>query len=163
MAVLLVARLAYRVATFLPARLRNAAADVILAFLPARLIARLAYLALDRLVAGLVAGLVASLAFLAIAGLAYLLHDRLLNGLVAGVPALLEYGIVHQLVAGAALLLAGAEAALGIATRIATAGVLVGAAVGCSRRPDCPEKADHRDQQRHSQAHPHDLASSIGR
>jgi hypothetical protein len=25
---------------------------------------------------------------------------------------------------------------------------------------DSPEQADHRSQQRHSQAHPHDLASS---
>jgi hypothetical protein len=77
-------------------------------------------------------------------------------------PPFFQDSIVHQLVAGAALLLARGEAALGIAARLRTAGVLGRTAVRCSRWLDSPEQADQRSQQRRSQAHPHDFASSKG-
>src|SRR5262249_37816378 len=98
---------------------------------------------------------------LAIASLADRLHDGFLDGLVAGVPALFHDVVVDQLVAGLGLLLAGAEAALGITARLRTGVVPAGAAGRGPRRGDGPDQADHRDKQQRSQAHPHDFASSI--
>jgi hypothetical protein len=106
-------------------------------------------------VARLVAGLVASLALFAVASLADRLLDALVDGLVAGVPALFDDGVPDQLVVHVALLLAGTEATLGVATRAWAAVVITGAAVPGSRGLDSPEEADQRDQQRRSQAHPH--------
>src|SRR5262249_25261539 len=114
------------------------------------------------LVGRLVAGLVAGLLFGPVAGLAHRLHDGLLDRLVASVEPLLEHGIVHQLVAGATLLLAGAEAALGVATRLGTAGVLGGAVEGGMSRGGGPEQAGHGARQRRTQAHPHDSRLLFG-
>src|SRR5262249_29130379 len=91
-------------------------------------------------------------------------HDRFLHSVVAGVPPLLQTAVVDQLIASMALLLAGAEAALGFATGLLTVAVVGGAAaIVCSRSLDSPEQADQRSHQRHSQAHPHELASSSAR
>jgi hypothetical protein len=159
-AVLLVDRLANGVAALFPAALRHAFANRVVALFPAGLVAGLAAGLHAGLVARLVARFVAGLALFAIASLANRLHHSFLHGLVAGVPPLLQDRVVHQLVTGAALLLTSSEAALGIAARVRTAGVLGGAAIRRGRVLDSPEQADHRSQQRHSQAHPHDLASS---
>src|SRR5262249_13074478 len=89
------------------------------------------------------------------------LHDGFGDRLVAGVPALFEDGIVHEFVAGSGLLLTRTKAGLGIAARLTTAVIGAGATVPRARRLDGPEQADQSEQQRRSQAHPHDLASLV--
>src|SRR5439155_24389506 len=131
----------------------------VVALLHDGLVDRLLDAALDGLVGRLVAGLVAGLGFFAVAGLAHRLHDGLLDRLVAGVEALLEHGIVHQLVGGPALLLTRAETGLCVATGLRTAGVLGGAQEGGLRRRG-PVQGHDGSRQRRTQAHPHDLASS---
>jgi hypothetical protein len=112
---------------------------------------------LHGLVAGFLHGLVTGFAFITVASLADLLVDGFLNRLIARVPSLFQDCVVHQLVAGAALLLTRGEAALGVAAGLRTAGVLGRTTIACDRGMDSPEQADHRSQQRRSQAHPHDL------
>ena len=131
-----------------------------MAFFPAGLRHRPAALLLHISVTRFVARFVASLAFLPVAGLAYRFHDCFLDGLVACVPPFFQDFVVHQLVTGPALLLTRREAALGVATGLVGAGVLGGTAVACGRILDSPEQADQHSQQRRSQAHPHDFASS---
>src|SRR5262249_53072212 len=130
-------------------------ADGVADVLVAGLVDRLAALLLHRPVAGLLAGLVAGTALVAVAGLADRLHDGLGDRLVAGVPAFLQDVVPDELVVRLAVLLAGGEAALRVATRAGTAAVVVGAAVPGGRGLHGPEQADQRDQQRRSQAHPH--------
>jgi hypothetical protein len=156
----LVARLAASLTDFFHRRAIAGTVSAVVTFLPASFVARLAAHLLNLFVAGLIAGPVASFAFLAIAGLADRLHDGLPDRLVTGMPPPLQDGIVHELVAGATLLLARGEAALGVATRLGRAGVLLGTAVRCRGNLDSPKQAKKCSQQRQSQAHPHDLASS---
>jgi hypothetical protein len=141
-AVLFVAWFADRIAAFFPAGFRNLFADGIVAFFPAGLVDRLAAGLLHGFIGGFVARFVASLALFAIASLANLLHDGFLDGLVAGVPPFLQDRVVHQLVARAALVVTRRETTLRLTTRLAAAGVLVGAAMRCSRALDRPEQAD---------------------
>src|SRR5262249_17361954 len=110
---------------------------------------------------GFVALLIAGPALVAVAGLLDRLHDGFLHGLVAGVPPLLQDRVVDQLVARAAPLVARSKAALIVATR--RAAVVAGAAMRRGRVLGRPQQADQCDQQRRSQAHPHDLASSSAR
>src|SRR4029077_4256714 len=159
-AFLLVHRLANRVADFLVARFGNSLADRVLALLVAGLVDRLGLDAFHGLVARFRNRLVASLGFRMVNRLANRFHDRFLNGLVAGMPPFLQAAVVNELVAGPALLLAGAEATLSFAARLITVGVVGGAAMSGSGILDSPEQADQRSQQRLSQAQPHDLASS---
>src|SRR5207245_10777617 len=91
-----------------------------------------------------------------VAGFAHRLHDGLADRLVAGMEPLLEHGVVHQLVPGATLLLDRGEAALGVATRLGTVGVL-GRTEQCGgRRGSDPEQAYHVGHQRRTQALAHD-------
>jgi uncharacterized membrane protein len=121
-----------------------------LAFLVASLVDRLGLNALHGLIAGFGDRFVASLGFRVVNRLANRLHDRFLHGRVTGVPPFFQAAVVDQLVAGAALLLAGAEATLGLAAWLITAAVFGGAAMSRGRGLDSPEQADQRSQQRHS-------------
>jgi hypothetical protein len=153
-------RFAAGLADFLHDRLVARLAHGVMALFPAGFVDRFAAGLLNGLVASLVTGLVASLALLPVASLANGFHDRFLDILVAGVPPFFQDGVIHELVTRATLLLAGGKAALGVATRLRTAVILRCAAVACDGRLDRPEQADHCSQQRRSQAHPHDFASS---
>jgi hypothetical protein len=130
------------------------------AFLPAGLIAGPVANLLDLLAAVLIAGPVAGLAFFAIARPADLLHAGFLDHLVAGVPAFFENLVPDQFVAGATLLLACREATLCIAAWVPATSIFPGTAIRCGGVLNGPEQADQCSQQRRSQAHPHDFASS---
>jgi len=58
-------------------------------------------------------------------------------------------------------LLAGRETTLSVAGGLRTTRVLGGAAVGCRRRLISRKQANQGHQQGRTQAHPHDLASSL--
>ena len=154
-------RLANRLADFLHGRRVDGLANGVAAFLVAGLVDRLANGGLHRFVAGLGDLLVASAGFFTIAGLLDRLHDRFLHGLVASVPPLFQDRVVHQLVARAAALVTLRKATLILARGIAA--IVDGAAVRRGRVLGRPQQADQCDQQRRSQAHPHDLASSSAR
>jgi len=160
LAVLLMDRPAHRVTALFPAGLWIEPADRVMTFFPASLVARAAAHLLHLLVTGLVARPIARLALVAIAGSADRLHHRFLNRFVTGMPPSLQDGVIHELVARAALLLARCKAALGVAARCLTTAVFLCAAVLCRGRLDSPEQAEQPGQQRRSQAHPHDFASS---
>src|SRR6185312_3921718 len=82
--------------------------------------------------------------------------DGFLYRLIAGLPAFFQNSVVDQLITGLTLLLTCGEAGLGVATRLRATAVGGTTAVRCRRILDGPEQADHRSQQRRSQAHPHD-------
>jgi hypothetical protein len=151
----LVARLANRIGAFFPgcrvARLR----DGVRALFPARLVDRPEALLGYGFVAGLAASPVAGLTFVTIAGLADGLHDGFLNGLVTDPKPLLKHLVIDELVRYAALLLAGAEAALSVTAWLLAARIGRGAAALCGSVLRGPKQAQQRNRQRRRQAQSH--------
>lgn len=107
---------------------------------------------------GLVARAIAGSLLFAEASFADGLHHCFASGLVADVEAPLGHDVPNQAVAGAALVLASAEAALGVASRPVKYAESRASTIARLNRGRAAQQADDRERrtQRQSQSHPHD-------